>query len=61
MTFVGIGFVLGNWVALAVLAVLPTIGLIARIHSEERALLDGLGEPYRRFAASRPRLFPGLW
>jgi protein-S-isoprenylcysteine O-methyltransferase Ste14 len=32
-----------------------------RIRFEERALLDGLGEPYRRFAATRPRLFPGLW
>jgi protein-S-isoprenylcysteine O-methyltransferase Ste14 len=21
----------------------------------------GLGEPYRRFAASRARLFPGVW
>jgi protein-S-isoprenylcysteine O-methyltransferase Ste14 len=30
-------------------------------HFEERALLDALGEPYRRFAASRPRLFPGVW
>jgi protein-S-isoprenylcysteine O-methyltransferase Ste14 len=28
---------------------------------QERALLAGLGEPYRRFAATRPHLFPGLW
>ena len=61
MTFLGIGLALGNWAALAVLAVVPTAGLIVRIRIEERALLDGLGEPYRRFAASRPRLFPGLW
>lgn len=61
VTFVGVGLALGNWAALAVLAVVPTAGLVVRIRSEERALLDGLGEPYRRFAASRPRLFPGLW
>jgi protein-S-isoprenylcysteine O-methyltransferase Ste14 len=61
LTFVGIGFALGNWAALIVLAVLPTAGLIVRIRFEERALLDGLGEPYRRFAATRPHLFPGLW
>jgi protein-S-isoprenylcysteine O-methyltransferase Ste14 len=61
MTFVGIGLALGNWAALAVLTVVPIAGLLVRIHVEERALIDGLGEPYRRFAASRPHLFPGLW
>ena len=61
LTFVGIGLALGNWASLAVLAVVPTMGIVVRIRFEERALLDGLGEPYRRFAASRPRLFPGLW
>jgi protein-S-isoprenylcysteine O-methyltransferase Ste14 len=61
LTFVGIGLALGNWAALIVLAVLPTAGLVVRIRFEERALLDGLGEPYRRFAASRAHLFPGLW
>jgi protein-S-isoprenylcysteine O-methyltransferase Ste14 len=60
-TFVGIGLALGNWAALAVVAVVPTVGLIVRIRLEERALLEGLGEPYRRFAAGRPHLFPGLW
>jgi protein-S-isoprenylcysteine O-methyltransferase Ste14 len=61
LTFVGIGLALGNWAALIVLAVLPIAGLVVRIRFEERALLDGLGEPYRRFAASRAHLFPGLW
>lgn len=61
LTFVGIGLALGNWAALAVLAVVPTIGLVIRIHFEERVLLDGLGEPYRRFAATRRHLFPGVW
>jgi len=61
LTFVGIGLALGNWAALIVLAALPAAGLVVRIRFEERALLDGLGEPYRRFAASRPHLFPGLW
>jgi protein-S-isoprenylcysteine O-methyltransferase Ste14 len=61
LTFVGVGLAVGNWAALAVLIGVPTAGLVLRIHFEERALLDGLGEPYRCFAASRPRLFPGLW
>jgi protein-S-isoprenylcysteine O-methyltransferase Ste14 len=61
LTFVGIGLALGNWAALVVLAVVPTIGLVLRIRVEERALLAGLGEPYRRFAAGRARLIPGVW
>ena len=61
LTFVGIGLALGNWAALIVLALLPTAGLVVRIRFEERALLHGLGEPYRRFAASHPHLFPGVW
>jgi protein-S-isoprenylcysteine O-methyltransferase Ste14 len=61
LTFVGLGVGLRNWAALAVLAVVPTIGLVIRIRFEERALLEGLGEPYRRFAATRAHLFPGLW
>jgi protein-S-isoprenylcysteine O-methyltransferase Ste14 len=61
LTFIGFGFALGNWAALAVLAVVPTLGLVVRIRTEERALQEGLGEPYRRFAATRPHLFPGLW
>jgi protein-S-isoprenylcysteine O-methyltransferase Ste14 len=61
VTFVGIGLALGNWAALAVVALVPAAGLVVRIRFEERALLAALGEPYRRFAASRARLFPGVW
>lgn len=58
---VGLGLALGNWASLALLAVLPPAGLVVRIRAEERALFAGLGEPYQRFAATRRRLFPGLW
>ncbi len=61
ISFVGIGVALENWVSLAVLVVVPTIGLVVRIHVEERALLDALGEPYRHFATSRARLIPKVW
>lgn len=60
-SFVGIGLALGNWAALAWLAVLPTVGLVVRIRVEERALSDALGKPYRRFLATRARLIPGVW
>lgn len=59
--FVGVGLAVSNWASLIVLALVPTLGLLVRIHSEERALLAGLGDEYRRYAATRRRLFPGIW
>lgn len=59
--FLGMGLALGNWLSLLVLAVVPTAGLVVRIHVEERVLLNAVGEPYRQYAASRRRLIPGLW
>lgn len=59
--FVGVGLAVSNWASLIVLALVPTAGLLVRIHSEERVLIAGLGEEYRRYAATRPRLFPGIW
>jgi protein-S-isoprenylcysteine O-methyltransferase Ste14 len=59
--FVGVGLALSNWASLIVLALVPTAGLLVRIHSEERALSAGQGEEYRRYAATHRRLFPGIW
>ncbi len=61
LIFVGIGLMLGNWLALACIAIVPTLGLVVRIRVEERALVAGIGEPYRRFLATRKRLIPGVW
>lgn len=61
MVCLGIGFALGNWLALAVVVALPTAAILMRIRVEERALLAGIGEPYRRFMATRKRLIPWVW
>lgn len=61
LVFIGIGLMLGNWLALACLVLVPTIGILVRIRVEERALIAGIGEPYRRFLAGRARLVPGIW
>jgi protein-S-isoprenylcysteine O-methyltransferase Ste14 len=61
LVFLGLGLTLGNWAALAVAFLVPTAGLVYRIRIEERALLEGLGEPYRRYAEGRKRLVPGVW
>jgi len=57
----GIGLALGNWLALVVVVLVPTAAILMRIRVEERALLAGIGEPYRRFAATRKRLIPWVW
>jgi protein-S-isoprenylcysteine O-methyltransferase Ste14 len=61
LILIGIGLALGNWATLVVVIVVPMIGIVNRIRVEERALLDGIGEPYRRFAATRARLIPHVW
>jgi protein-S-isoprenylcysteine O-methyltransferase Ste14 len=61
LTLVGVGLALTNWASLAILIVLPTIGVVARIRVEERALTEGLGEPYRQFAQTRAHLIPRIW
>jgi len=57
----GIGLALGNWLALVVVVALPTAVILVRIRVEERALLAGIGEPYRQFMATRKRLIPWVW
>jgi protein-S-isoprenylcysteine O-methyltransferase Ste14 len=61
VTFLGYGLALGNWISTLCALLVPLIGIVVRIHIEEQALLEGLGEPYRRFAEGRKRLVPGVW
>jgi protein-S-isoprenylcysteine O-methyltransferase Ste14 len=57
----GIGLALDNWLSLVVAIVPSTISIVIRIRVEERALLEGIGEPYRVFASTRSRLIPHVW
>ena len=61
LTLVGLGVALGNWLSILALVVFPVIGLVGRIRVEESVLLEGLGEPYRRYAEGRRRILPGIW
>jgi protein-S-isoprenylcysteine O-methyltransferase Ste14 len=47
--------------SLAAAAALGGIGLAVRIRAEERQLTQTLGAEYKRFAADRKRLVPGVW
>ncbi len=58
---VGLGAGTGNWLSLLICAVVPTLALLPRIHTEESELAETLGEPYRRYQSSTRRLLPGIW
>jgi protein-S-isoprenylcysteine O-methyltransferase Ste14 len=61
LAFLGLGVMLGNWVSVAALVVLPAVGYVNRIRVEEAALHASLGDRYRAYAEGRKRLLPYVW
>jgi protein-S-isoprenylcysteine O-methyltransferase Ste14 len=61
LLMVGLSLVYGNWLALAVLLVLPAGVLIHRIFVEEAVLTEVIGRAYADYAAHTKRLVPGVW
>jgi protein-S-isoprenylcysteine O-methyltransferase Ste14 len=61
LAFAGAGLMFGNWVSAIGAVGLVLVALIYRLRIEERALSAALGDRYRQFAASRPRLIPYVW
>ena len=57
----GFGLGVGNWLSLAVCAVIPLVGLLPRIAVEEAELARVLGDQYRSHQKATRRLVPGLW
>jgi protein-S-isoprenylcysteine O-methyltransferase Ste14 len=57
----GFGLGVGNWLSLAICAVIPLVGLLPRIALEEAELARVLGDPYCSYQKARRRLVPGLW
>jgi protein-S-isoprenylcysteine O-methyltransferase len=60
-SLLGIGLVLGNWVGLTTLVVLPLLGILYRIHVEESVLLSYFGSAYQEYANRTKRLLPRIW
>jgi protein-S-isoprenylcysteine O-methyltransferase len=61
IAFVGYGLCLGNWISFAVLLLPITAAFFWRMHVEEQALTEALGDDYRRYAARTKRLIPFLY
>ena len=61
LAFLGLGLSLGNWWSLAIFT-LPVLGaFLLRIHVEERALLEAMGERYSSYQRRTKRLIPLLY
>ncbi len=57
----GAGLMSANWAGVAAMTLLPLAVTVWQIHTEEHALLTGLGERYRAYACDRKRLVPLIW
>ena len=61
LVLMAVGLFIGNWLSFVCLTVAATGGLVFRIHVEERALTQHLGDGYRDYAATHKRLVPFIW
>ncbi len=61
LVFIGLGLTTVGWIQFAVFSILPLLGLLYRIHVEERMLLQVFGSQYRQYAAHTRKLIPFLF
>jgi len=61
LAFLGFGLALGSWPAALVIFAGALLGYGYRIHVEEQALMQGLGERYRDYARRTKRFIPGIY
>jgi len=52
---------LGNWLAVAILVLIPPIAVLRRIAVEEAALAEVMGPAYVAYQEHTKRLVPGLY
>jgi protein-S-isoprenylcysteine O-methyltransferase len=61
MAFLGLALCLGNWASLAVMLVPIFLVFLRRMHVEEGALLQALGDQYRDYMHRTKRLIPAVY
>ena len=57
----GFSVSIGNWASLLIIFVPCCAVTLWRIHIEEAALIEGLGEPHRQYRQRTKRLIPGIY
>jgi protein-S-isoprenylcysteine O-methyltransferase Ste14 len=58
LALLGFGLTMTNWIAAVVPLAVMALGYVYRIPLEERALIAGLGDPYRAYMQRTWRLVP---
>ena len=61
LALIGVGSTYGNWLSMAMFAVVLLVGFVNRIQVEEAALSATLGGAYTSYASGRKRLVPLVW
>jgi len=61
LSFLGLGLVFSNWLALLVIFIPITTAFVYRIKVEEKALVAFFGDQYVRYCATTKRLIPGIY
>lgn len=61
LAFVGFGMVMRNWASVLVISMPVALAFLYRIHVEERALIQALGERYRAYIKRTKRLIPFVY
>ena len=61
LSFLGFGLALTNWLSLALIILGTVIGYGYRVSVEEKALVEGLGQPYRDYMQHTKRFIPFVY
>jgi protein-S-isoprenylcysteine O-methyltransferase len=61
LAFLGLALSLDNWASLALVMLPVLMAFRRRIRIEERALANGLGQPYTNYMQRTKRLIPGVY
>lgn len=61
LAFLGVALAFSNWLSLIVIFVPITAAILYRIHVEESAMIEGLGQEYTDYRKSSKRLIPGIY
>lgn len=61
LSFLGFGLALTNWLSFGLVILGIVIGYTYRVHVEEQALMDGLGQAYRDYMQRTKRFIPFIF